>query len=74
MLRDNPIFNPPPFLQDSLAFVKSQKSPVCIKTHFPYQCLPRQIQNGTKKPKVSITEKIITLKIHKFKFSDDLYS
>jgi hypothetical protein len=52
MLKNNASFNPPPFLEDSIGFVKSQKSPVCVKTHFPYHLLPKEIQNGSKKPKV----------------------
>lgn len=63
MLKNNAEFNPPMFLQDSLGFVKSLKSPICMKTHFPYECLPKQIQNGSKNPKVLLVEhpQILTL-------------
>ncbi|KAF7265623.1 hypothetical protein GWI33_020976 [Rhynchophorus ferrugineus] len=45
-------FEVPPFLNDSLQFVKDQKNPVCIKTHLPYNLLPKQIQKRAKNPKI----------------------
>ncbi|EFA11828.1 luciferin sulfotransferase [Tribolium castaneum] len=37
---------------DSIKFVKNQKGPKVIKTHLPWELLPKQIQNGVKKPKI----------------------
>lgn len=53
LMAENPDFQPPPFLQDSLAFVGNQKSPICIKTHLPWQLLPMEIQHNVKMPKVT---------------------
>lgn len=52
LMKDIDDFVPPPFLQDSLQFVRNQKSPVCIKTHLPFNLLPKEIQSGVKKPKI----------------------
>lgn len=52
LMSENEQFQPPPFLQDSLEFVRNQKSPICIKTHLPMNLLPKEIQNNLKKPKV----------------------
>ncbi|XP_966924.2 luciferin sulfotransferase [Tribolium castaneum] len=52
MLKNNPNFDPPMFLQNSLEFVKTLKSPICMKTHLPYECLPKDIQEGRKNPKM----------------------
>ncbi|KAJ8968177.1 hypothetical protein NQ314_002436 [Rhamnusium bicolor] len=51
-IRTNKDFDPPPFLVDSLKFVKNLKSPKCIKTHLPWILLPKQIQENIKKPKI----------------------
>ncbi|XP_050304334.1 luciferin sulfotransferase-like [Anthonomus grandis grandis] len=37
---------------NSLKYVKSQRSPACIKTHLPWNLLPKEIQKGIKKPKI----------------------
>lgn len=45
----------PPEIEDSLANLKTicdRHSSVPIKTHLPWELLPKQIQNGSKKPKV----------------------
>lgn len=39
-------------ITDSLKYVKNQKSPACIKTHLPWNLLPKEIQKEIKKPKV----------------------
>lgn len=52
MITNNKNFEMPPFLKDSLQFVQDQPRPLCLKTHFPYECLPEQIQNNKKKPKI----------------------
>ncbi|ENN80411.1 hypothetical protein D910_06340 [Dendroctonus ponderosae] len=39
-------------ITDSLKYVKNQKSPVCIKTHLPWNLLPKEIQKKIKKPKI----------------------
>uniref|UniRef100_A0A6P7EY40 Estrogen sulfotransferase, testis isoform-like n=1 Tax=Diabrotica virgifera virgifera TaxID=50390 RepID=A0A6P7EY40_DIAVI len=52
--KENTDFQPPPFIEDSLKFVreKSQKGSLCLKTHLPWVLLPQEIQNNTKQPKV----------------------
>ncbi|XP_060529473.1 luciferin sulfotransferase-like [Cylas formicarius] len=52
LMRNNKDFVPPPFLQDSLKFVKEQENPACIKTHLPFHLLPLDIQSGRKNPKI----------------------
>ncbi|CAG9759669.1 unnamed protein product [Ceutorhynchus assimilis] len=52
LMQDIKGFEPPPFLQDSLEFVKNQESPVCLKSHLPFNLLPKDIQTGRKKPKI----------------------
>ncbi|KAH1009130.1 hypothetical protein HUJ04_001540 [Dendroctonus ponderosae] len=51
-MRDVKGFEVPLYLQDSVEFVKNQKSPACIKTHLPFNLLPKDIQTGVKKPKI----------------------
>ncbi|KAJ8917838.1 hypothetical protein NQ315_010750 [Exocentrus adspersus] len=43
-------FDAPSFVLDSLKFLKDTKSPKCVKTHLPWVLLPKQIQDGSKKP------------------------
>nr|XP_023014297.1 amine sulfotransferase-like isoform X1 [Leptinotarsa decemlineata]XP_023014298.1 amine sulfotransferase-like isoform X2 [Leptinotarsa decemlineata] len=52
--KENQDFQPPPFLDDSLEFVKHQslKGPLCLKTHLPWALLPKEIQDNTKSPKI----------------------
>ncbi|XP_050517028.1 luciferin sulfotransferase-like isoform X2 [Diabrotica virgifera virgifera] len=52
--KENTDFQPPPFIEDSLKFVreKSQKGSLCLKTHLPWVLLPQEIQNNTKQPKI----------------------
>nr|CAI5828440.1 unnamed protein product [Callosobruchus analis] len=40
--------------QDSLGFIRKKYGlgPVCMKTHLPWQLLPREIQENLKKPKI----------------------
>ncbi|XP_044262681.1 luciferin sulfotransferase-like isoform X1 [Tribolium madens] len=45
-------FKIPASLLDSINFVKSQIGPKVVKTHLPWELLPKQIQNGVKKPKI----------------------
>lgn len=56
-MKENPDFVPPPFIEDSIGFVKSARKngPICMKTHLPWILLPKQIQNNEKKPKVKFT-------------------
>ncbi|KAF5269723.1 hypothetical protein FQA39_LY08646 [Lamprigera yunnana] len=42
----------PDFVGDSINFIKNLPDPRYIKTHLPYCLLPRQILNGSKKPKI----------------------
>jgi hypothetical protein len=42
----------PLFVSNSVRYVDEMKSPRFIKTHLPWELLPRQIREGTKKPKV----------------------
>ncbi|CAG9759667.1 unnamed protein product [Ceutorhynchus assimilis] len=44
-------FVPQP-IKNSLKYAKTQKSPVCIKTHLPWNLLPKEIQKEIKKPKI----------------------
>lgn len=44
-------FIPQPII-DSLKYVKSINSPACIKTHLPWNLLPKEIQKEIKKPKI----------------------
>ncbi|CAH1980007.1 unnamed protein product [Acanthoscelides obtectus] len=46
--------NSPHHARDTLGFIKKEyeKGPVCLKTHLPWQLLPRDIQEGLKKPKI----------------------
>ncbi|XP_050304366.1 uncharacterized protein LOC126741932 [Anthonomus grandis grandis] len=55
LMKEIPGFEPPIFLKDSLQFVKNQSSPVCIKTHLPWNLLPKEIQSGDKTPKIIYT-------------------
>ncbi|XP_056638932.1 luciferin sulfotransferase-like [Diorhabda sublineata] len=52
--KENTDFHPPPFIEDSLKFVKesSQNGPLCIKTHLPWPLLPKEIRDNIKKPKI----------------------
>lgn len=52
--KEYPEFEPPPFIEDSISFVRnaSLEGPICMKTHLPWVLLPKQIQNSEKKPKV----------------------
>ncbi|KAF2883514.1 hypothetical protein ILUMI_22687 [Ignelater luminosus] len=52
------LFNTEVYLKDlhtSLKDIGKAKQPRCIKTHLHWSLLPKQIQNGTKKPKMIIT-------------------
>lgn len=54
----------PKFITDSTANLKdmyAKESALCIKSHLPWELLPKQIQEGTKKPKVLITSLSKTL-------------
>lgn len=42
----------PQAITDSLKYVKNQKSPACIKTHLPWNLLPKEIQKDIKRPKI----------------------
>lgn len=42
----------PQAITDSLKYVKKQKSPACIKTHLPWNLLPKEIQKDIKRPKI----------------------
>jgi estrone sulfotransferase len=42
----------PLFVSDSVTYIDEMKSPRYIKTHLPWELLPKQIRDGTKKPKV----------------------
>ncbi|KAF7272637.1 hypothetical protein GWI33_014600 [Rhynchophorus ferrugineus] len=42
----------PRAITDSLNYVKKQQSPVCIKTHLPWNLLPKEIQKDIKRPKI----------------------
>lgn len=47
----------PKFITDSTANLKemyAKESALCIKSHLPWELLPKQIQEGTQKPKVLI--------------------
>ncbi|KAF2883513.1 hypothetical protein ILUMI_22686 [Ignelater luminosus] len=52
------LFNTEVYLKDEVTSLESMreiKRPRCIKTHFHWSLLPKQIQNGTKKPKMILT-------------------
>lgn len=49
---ENEDFIPPIFLDDSLKFAREAKRPRFIKTHLPWSLLPKQIQDGSKRPKI----------------------
>ena len=42
----------PSYISDSVTYIDEMKSPRFIKTHLPWELLPKQIQDGTKQPKV----------------------
>ncbi|CAH1999715.1 unnamed protein product [Acanthoscelides obtectus] len=52
--KDIPDFEVPPFLDDSLKFVKDRCKigPQCIKSHLPWDLLPRELQASIKSPKI----------------------
>ncbi|XP_066247875.1 luciferin sulfotransferase-like [Euwallacea similis] len=52
LMKDIEDFRPPAFLQDSLHFIRNHERPACIKTHLPFNLLPKGIQSGDKKPKI----------------------
>lgn len=51
-MQANPEFQPPPHYLDSIEFVNGLKGKRFIKTHLPWTLLPKQIREGTRKPKV----------------------
>ncbi|CAH0554476.1 unnamed protein product [Brassicogethes aeneus] len=51
-MENNPDFKPPPFIEDSLGYIKTKKGAICLKTHLPWNLLPKQIQSGVKQPKI----------------------
>ncbi|KAG5891566.1 hypothetical protein JTB14_015833 [Gonioctena quinquepunctata] len=52
--KNNANFQPPPFLDDSLKFVRDQSETgaLCLKTHLPWTLLPNEIQDDIKRPKI----------------------
>jgi Sulfotransferase domain. len=42
----------PSYVSDSVTYVDEMKSPRFIKTHLPWELLPKQIRDGSKQPKV----------------------
>ncbi|XP_021926131.1 sulfotransferase family cytosolic 1B member 1-like isoform X2 [Zootermopsis nevadensis] len=42
----------PLFITDSLTYIDEMESPRFIKTHLPWELLPKQIRHGIKKPKI----------------------
>ena len=42
----------PELVLNSVSFVHKLASPRFIKTHLPFNLLPKQIRNGEKKPKI----------------------
>jgi hypothetical protein len=52
VLKKLPDLQFPLYVSDSLTYIDEMKSPRFIKTHLPWELLPKQIQDGTKQPKV----------------------
>lgn len=50
----NPEIETPIYHTDPVKVIESQKGPRFIKTHLRWPYLPKEIQDGTKKPKVII--------------------
>lgn len=61
--KEYPEFEPPPFIEDSISFVRdaSRNGPICMKTHLPWVLLPKKIQNSEKKPKVIVYFHLISI-------------
>jgi hypothetical protein len=38
----------------SINYLKSLTSPIVVKTHLPFELLPKQIKNNIKNPKVNV--------------------
>ncbi|KAJ9600879.1 hypothetical protein L9F63_000991 [Diploptera punctata] len=47
-----PDFKLPDFVNDSVSYIENMPSPRYIKTHLPWELLPKQIRDGSKKPKI----------------------
>ena len=47
-----PDYKPALYLHDSIGYYKSLKSPLLVKSHLPIDLLPKQLREGSKKPKV----------------------
>jgi hypothetical protein len=53
-LQDNSGGNPNADNAHSINYLKSLTSPIVVKTHLPFQLLPKQIKNNIKNPKVNV--------------------
>lgn len=52
----------PQVLANSIELVEEmykEESRICIKTHLPWDLLPKQIQNSEKKPKVPVLDPLL---------------
>ncbi|XP_063921563.1 luciferin sulfotransferase-like [Zophobas morio] len=47
-----PDYKPALYLHDSIGHYKSLKSPLLVKSHLPIDLLPKQLREGSKKPKI----------------------
>lgn len=52
MIKHKPGLKIPAFRQDPMGFIQSQKTPVIIKTHLPWDLMPKLIRKRDKQPKV----------------------
>lgn len=52
VLKKLPDLQFPLYVSDSVTYIDEMKSPRFIKTHLPWELLPKQIQDGTKQPKI----------------------
>ncbi|KAF5307587.1 hypothetical protein FQR65_LT18386 [Abscondita terminalis] len=43
---------------NSIEFIKKMKDPRCVKTHIPGEFFPKEIVDGTRKPKVDLTDPV----------------
>lgn len=51
-IQDNPDLEIPRYISNSVEYINELKSPRYIKTHLPYQLLPKKLRDKSTKAKV----------------------